>query len=86
MYTFGDKLMALFGAPAANEDDPLRAARAAGLRGALTQANREIFDLLHPKIGRLIKIDPQFLKQRVGLNTGVVFAGQVGSAPPRVSP
>src|SRR5262245_34445885 len=81
MYTFGDKLMALFGAPAANEDDPLRAARAAlELRGALAQANHETVDLLHPQIGRLIKVDPQFLKQRVGLNTGVVFAGQVGSA------
>ena len=81
MYTFGDKLMALFGAPAANEDDPLRAARAAlELRGALAQANHEIFDLLNPQIGRLIQVDPQFLKQRVGLNTGVVFAGQVGSA------
>jgi class 3 adenylate cyclase/tetratricopeptide (TPR) repeat protein len=81
MYTFGDKLMALFGAPSANEDDPLRAARAAlDLRAALSQANREIFDLLHHQIGRLIQIDPQFLKQRVGLNTGVVFAGQVGSA------
>ena len=81
MYTFGDKLMALFGAPAANEDDPLRAARAAlELRSALAQANHQIFDLLNPQIGRLIQIDPQFLKQRVGINTGVVFAGQVGSA------
>jgi class 3 adenylate cyclase/tetratricopeptide (TPR) repeat protein len=80
MYTFGDKLMALFGAPTANEDDPLRATRAAlELRGALTQANLEIFDLLNPQIGRLIQIDRQFLKQRVGINTGVVFAGQVGS-------
>src|SRR5215212_4685334 len=81
MYTFGDKLMALFGAPAANEDDPLRAVRAAlDLRGALAQANQEIFGLLNPQIGRLIQIERQFLKQRVGLNTGVVFAGQVGSA------
>jgi len=81
MYTFGDKLMALFGAPTANEDDPLRATRAAlDLRSALAQANQEIFDLLNPQIGRLIQIDRQFLKQRVGLNTGVVFAGQVGSA------
>ena len=56
MYTFGDKLMALFGAPAANEDDPLRAARAAlELRAALAQANHEIFDLLNPQIGRLIR-------------------------------
>jgi class 3 adenylate cyclase/tetratricopeptide (TPR) repeat protein len=81
MYTFGDKLMALFGAPTAHEDDPLRAARAAlELRGALDEANREIVSILDPKIGRLIKVDPQFLKQRVGINTGVVFAGQVGSA------
>ncbi len=81
MYTFGDKLMALFGAPVANEDDPLRAARAAlELRGALDQANHEIFDLLNPRIGRLLQVEPQFLKQRVGLNTGVVFAGQVGSS------
>jgi len=81
MYTFGDKLMALFGAPTANEDDPLRAARAAlELRGALAQANHEIFDLLNSRIGRLIQVDRQFLKQRVGINTGVVFAGQVGSA------
>src|SRR5215212_7978696 len=76
MYTFGDKLMALFGAPIANEDDPLRAARAAlDLRAALAQANHEIFELVNRQIGRLIKIDPQFLKQRVGINTGVVFAG-----------
>jgi len=81
MYTFGDKLMALFGAPMANEDDPLRATRAAlDLHGALADANAEVFDLLHPKVGRLLKIDQQFFKQRIGINTGVVFAGKVGSA------
>ncbi|MBK9712031.1 MAG: tetratricopeptide repeat protein [Kouleothrix sp.] len=81
MYTFGDKLMALFGAPIAHEDDPLRAVRAAlDLRGALDDANLEIVSILEPKVGRLIQIDRQFLKQRIGINTGVVFAGQVGSA------
>jgi class 3 adenylate cyclase/tetratricopeptide (TPR) repeat protein len=81
MYTFGDKLMALFGAPVANEDDPLRATRAAlDLHDALAEANAEVFDLLHPKVGRLLKIDRQFFKQRIGINTGVVFAGKVGSA------
>jgi class 3 adenylate cyclase/tetratricopeptide (TPR) repeat protein len=81
MYTFGDKLMALFGAPVANEDDPLRATRAAlELHDTLTDANAEVFDLLHPKVGRLLKIDRQFFKQRIGINTGVVFAGKVGSA------
>jgi len=81
MYTFGDKLMALFGAPVANEDDPLRATRAAlDLHDSLAEANAEVFDLLHPKVGQLLKIDPQFFKQRIGINTGVVFAGKVGSA------
>ncbi|MFN8500643.1 adenylate/guanylate cyclase domain-containing protein [Kouleothrix sp.] len=81
MYTYGDKLMALFGAPVANEDDPLRAARAAlDLNEALAIANDEVYDILHPRVGRLLQVDRQFFKQRVGINTGVVFAGKVGSA------
>lgn len=81
MYTYGDKLMALFGAPAANEDDPLRAVRAAlDLHEMLTEANQAVYDILHPEVGRLIEIDRQFFKQRIGINTGVVFAGKVGSA------
>src|SRR5262245_11686454 len=35
---------------------------------------------MRPAAGKLIAIEPQFLKQRVGINTGVVFAGQVGSS------
>lgn len=47
MHTYGDKLMALFGAPTAHEDDPLRAVRAAfDLRAALAEANQEIAALL----------------------------------------
>ena len=47
MYTHGDKLMALFGAPAAHEDDPTRAVRCAlELADALAEANAEIATLL----------------------------------------
>lgn len=81
MYTHGDKLMALFGAPVAHENDPERAVRCAfDLRMALAEANEEIFTLLRPAAANLIALDTQFLKQRIGINTGVVFAGQVGSA------
>lgn len=80
MYTYGDKLMALFGAPVANEDDPLRAVRAAfELNDVVAETNAEVFGLLNPKIGRLLQVDPQLFKQRIGINTGVVFAGKVGS-------
>jgi class 3 adenylate cyclase/tetratricopeptide (TPR) repeat protein len=76
----GDGILALFGAPIAHEDDPVRAARAAlDLRGALSEANAEIAELLAPW-EQLLQLDRQFLKQRIGINTGVMFAGQVGSA------
>ncbi|MBX0329518.1 tetratricopeptide repeat protein [Oscillochloris sp. ZM17-4] len=72
MYTQGDKLMALFGAPFAHEDDPERAVHAAlRLRDTLDQANAEIGELLPDSQLRL--------RQRIGINTGVVFAGLVGS-------
>jgi class 3 adenylate cyclase/predicted ATPase len=70
MATFGDKLMALFGAPTAHEDDAERAVRAAlDLSAALREANQEIADLLGA--------EPN-LRQRIGINTGAVFAGLVG--------
>ena len=81
MYTYGDKLMALFGAPTAHENDPELAVRAAlDLRVALDQANHEIVELLRPAAGQLVTLDERFLRQRVGINTGVMFAGLVGSA------
>lgn len=78
--TYGDKLMALFGAPVAHEDDAERAVRAAfDLRAALAEANGEIAALL--AIAGAAR-GPSFAGfiQRVGISTGVVFAGQVGSA------
>ncbi len=78
MSTHGDKLMALFGAPLAHEDDPERAVRAAlDLRRALDEANAEIAALLGQTAAGAA---PHFaLQQRVGINTGVVFAGRAGS-------
>ncbi len=35
---------------------------------------------MRPAVGKLIALDAPFLTQRIGLNTGVVFAGRVGSA------
>jgi len=72
MSTHGDKLMALFGAPVAHEDDPTRAVRCAlELQRALEEANEEIAEL----VGSLPR-----LSQKIGINTGTVFAGRVGGA------
>ncbi len=73
MYSHGDKLMALFGAPIAQEDAPLNAVRAAfELRDVLYLANQNIVKLLGNRNAAL--------QLSTGINTGVVFAGQVGSA------
>jgi class 3 adenylate cyclase/tetratricopeptide (TPR) repeat protein len=96
MATSGDKLMALFGAPAAHEDDPERAVRCAlDMRAALEEANNEIAELLvgqnqEPRTRELLSAEEQAgfsvlgsrfsLTQKIGINTGVVFAGLVGSA------
>jgi class 3 adenylate cyclase/tetratricopeptide (TPR) repeat protein len=63
VYDHGDKLMALFGAPIAHEDDAERAVRAAlDMQAAMREAG------------------PMLISQRIGISTGVVFAGHVGSA------
>ena len=61
----GDGVLAFFGAPVAHEDDPLRAVRC-GLDMA-----RAVDDL-----GTELKVD---LKIRVGINTGPVVVGMVGT-------
>ena len=63
----GDGIMAVFGAPVASEDAPLRAARAAiGILQRLTAAGTE-FEAKH-------SVRPQL---RIGLNTGPAVVGKV---------
>ncbi|HNT75753.1 MAG TPA: adenylate/guanylate cyclase domain-containing protein [Anaerolineae bacterium] len=87
LYDHGDKLMALFGAPVAHEDDAERAVRAAlemqraleseGEKGR--QGEGETFPPSPPP-----PLSPSSLwKQRIGVSTGMVFAGLVGGAARR---
>jgi class 3 adenylate cyclase len=65
----GDGIMALFGAPIAHEDDPARAIRAAlGMQDALKRINAN----LEPQMGISLRV-------RIGLNTGTVVVGSIGS-------
>ncbi|MGH2587194.1 MAG: ATP-binding protein, partial [Dehalococcoidia bacterium] len=65
----GDAVMALFGAPAAHEDDPERACAAAlEMRRGLTAVAQRLGDRL-----------PNPLALHIGINTGMVVAGRVGS-------
>ncbi|HEU5101006.1 MAG TPA: adenylate/guanylate cyclase domain-containing protein, partial [Roseiflexaceae bacterium] len=81
--SFGERLLALFGAPVAHEDDPQRAVQAAlALRPALREANREIADLFAAAERRPLKDNGELafsgLDQRIGIAAGTVFAGLVG--------
>ena len=64
----GDGLMALFGAPVAHENDPERAVRAA----------LEMQTVLQPVRERVRQKHGFDLQVRIGINTGLVVAGQVG--------
>ncbi len=65
----GDGVMAIFGAPVAHEDDPERAVRAAvGMQNALSRLNRSFAGRYHVE-----------LKCRIGLNSGEVVVGGLGS-------
>jgi adenylate cyclase len=65
----GDNVMAVFGLPKAQEDDPLRAVEAAfGMQEKL----RELSARNCERLGVT-------LSMRIGLNTGLVVAGEVGS-------
>jgi class 3 adenylate cyclase/tetratricopeptide (TPR) repeat protein len=65
----GDAVMALFGAPRAHDDDPMRAARAA-------------LDI-HEALGRLSETTIRPLQAHVGIASGVVVAGILGRADAR---
>src|SRR5208283_3587073 len=65
----GDGIMAVFGAPVALEDHALRACRAAlGIRDETVRLAGEVKDC-----------DGIDLQMRVGLNSGQVIAGKIGS-------
>jgi class 3 adenylate cyclase len=65
----GDAVLAFFGAPTAHEDDPERAVRAA----------LDIRDAAEPYARRVRKEFGVDFGVRVGINTALVVAGQVGS-------
>ncbi|HUO36391.1 MAG TPA: adenylate/guanylate cyclase domain-containing protein, partial [Mycobacterium sp.] len=67
----GDGIMAVFGAPVALEDHAVRACRAA--LGVQEEAKHVAIDV-HDRDG----VD---LRLRVGLNSGQVIAGEIGSGP-----
>src|SRR5204863_6807790 len=80
----GIKLVAIFGAPAAYEAHAARAAHAAlEMRDRLDGVNQQIAALLRMADCGLQIDGPEqsaILKQRIGLNLGATFAGNVGSA------
>jgi len=63
----GDAVMALFGAPKAHEDDPIRAIRAA----------KEIHELVESMSSELEKSIGQPISMHTGINTGLVVTGEV---------
>ncbi len=65
----GDGLLALFGLPVAHENDPERAVRAA----------LEMHRVLQPLTQRIKQIYSLDFKVRIGIHTGLVIAGRVGS-------
>ncbi len=65
----GDGLMALFGAPVTHENDPERAVRAA----------LDMLDVLRPVKADMMAKHGINLQVRIGVNTGLVIAGQIGS-------
>ncbi|MBI3989789.1 MAG: AAA family ATPase, partial [candidate division NC10 bacterium] len=65
----GDNVMALFGAPVAHEDDPARACQAAL---AMQVFLAQFAEQCHRRTGVP-------LRMRIGINSGLVLAGRVGS-------
>ncbi|MCP5101249.1 MAG: adenylate/guanylate cyclase domain-containing protein, partial [Chloroflexi bacterium] len=73
LYDHGDKLLVTFGAPTAHEDDAERAIQAAL---AMQQALVHINETLPEQLG----LPDLFLRQRIGISYGYVFAGFVGTS------
>ncbi len=71
----GDAVMALFGAPTAQEDDAERAIRAALGMQAEIKNWKETFSKSNPTLYGLV----QNIQMRIGINSGPVLLGTVGS-------
>jgi len=69
-YAVGDRLVIFFGAPRAHEDDPVRAVYTAL---EMQDVTRERFSALQTPFGIYR------FRQRIGINTGALFAGNVGA-------
>lgn len=69
-YAVGDRLVIFFGAPRAHEDDPVRAVYTAL---EMQQLTRERFSALQTPFGIYR------FRQRIGINTGSLFAGNAGA-------
>jgi class 3 adenylate cyclase/tetratricopeptide (TPR) repeat protein len=69
-YAVGDRLVVFFGAPHAHEDDPVRAVYTAL---EMQAATREHFAALQTPVGIYR------FRQRIGINTGALFAGNAGA-------
>ncbi|MBC8163482.1 MAG: tetratricopeptide repeat protein [Roseiflexaceae bacterium] len=73
----GMKLIAIFGAPTAYEDHAERATLAAmEMNARIADCRLQIAEIEQAAIGTLQPV----IQQRIGLNLGTVFAGNVGSA------
>ncbi len=76
-YSRGSKLLALFGAPVAHEDDPYRAVAAALQLHAALAALQRRWQRQHPQL------PADCIQQRIGITRGVTFAGQAGAVTRR---
>jgi class 3 adenylate cyclase/tetratricopeptide (TPR) repeat protein len=81
-YSQGTKLLALFGAPVAHEDDPQRAVNAAlAMNSALQALNRR----WQVKLARHLPpgSPAALIEHRIGITLGETYAGQAGSSTRR---
>jgi class 3 adenylate cyclase len=79
-YTKGNRFLMVFGALKAHEDDPQRAVRTAiEMNRKIGDVNRKIEGFLAEVPALQESVGSMVLKQRIGVNSGFVFAGNTGS-------
>lgn len=83
-YSNGHRILALFGALQAHEDDPQRAVRAGvEMNRALNEVNQETREILEAIPGMQDQFNTPPLTQRIGVNSGFVFGCNAGSGKRR---